>query len=40
MISLIKYIDIYDKRLCGKAGFHYLYVIYKTYTIKKVFTYA
>jgi len=35
MISLIKYMDIYDKRLCGKARFHYLYVIYKIYSIRK-----
>lgn len=37
MISLIKYIDICDKRLCGKVGFHYLYVIYKTYYKESVY---
>lgn len=35
MISLIKYINIYDKRLWGKAGFYYLYVTYKIYSIRK-----
>lgn len=37
MISLIKYIDIYDKRLCGKAGFHYLCDIYKINRMRKRF---
>lgn len=34
-ISLIRCIDIYDKRLCGKAGFHYLYIIYKIHSMRK-----